>query len=131
MLAELEGEEEMEASVSEERGDGLKLAMLGLIEPEDGEEQSGATKGLRLRLECTGWSAPFAVAAPVDSGPVHMPLKDTWSLISARQNNRGMEVGVRVQVARGRFHRTKTITLSPRYVLVNLLPDALHVRQVP
>ena len=40
-----------------------------------------------------------------------------------------MQVGVAIQSVGGRFHRTKTITLTPRYIIVNNLGVALDVRQ--
>ena len=47
----------------------------------------------------------------------------------ARSLDRRVQVGVAIRSARGRFHRTKTITLTPRYILVNQLPLAIEVRQ--
>ena len=93
------------------------------------EEHARASGTVQMRMACTAWSEPFAVtgSSAMDTGAVEMEVVS--SAVAAGRQSRGMEVGVAVTVARGAFHRTKIITLTPRYLIVNRMNRAVQVRQ--
>lgn len=49
--------------------------------------------------------------------------------ISGTRRKLVVEVGVAVRVAQGKFHRTKTVTIAPRNIIVNKTPHTLELRQ--
>eukprot|EP00960_Hanusia_phi_P036330 752273-Hanusia_phi.AAC.2 len=123
-LAEMEREESADWIVAG-RTDGEALPNLQLFSCS--EINAGGRVGLRMRLDCTDWSDPFTMtgSSTMDTGKVELRLKRSGF---ARQSRR-MEVGVAIQPVRGKFHRSKCITITPRYVIVNQTGFPLQARQ--
>ena len=118
-------------AAEQEWSQGGHVKLFSLIAAPD-QAQKGVRSGVQIRLGCTGWSEAIAVtgSSAIDTGKVDLRYapKPAQAPGLARLN-RTVQVGVAIQSARGRFHRTKTITLTPRYLLVNQLPLAVLVRQ--
>jgi hypothetical protein len=130
-------QEALEAQVAAAEAEGVfdtnghvsqTLQMLSLDNNDDGKYSRQAS--MQLRLRGTTWSPPFAVtgSSSMDTGAVPMLVTDSQGFSGARRKI-VVEVGVAVRVARGKFHRTKTITVTPRHIIVNRTPHALDLRQ--
>ena len=115
------------------QGSHVKLFSLNSSELSSDSEwvKSGVQRsGVQIRLACTGWSEIVAVTgtSAIDTGKLNLRYAPRQAAGLARLN-RSVQLGVSIGSAPGRFHRTKTITLTPRYVLVNQLGVAVQVRQ--
>ena len=68
------------------------------------------------------WGKPISLESVGTDGSLSIEA-------DGRKAHQLYEVGVVIELLGGRFHRTKKITFSPRYVLVNRVQRNLYFRQ--
>ncbi|MGB1601691.1 MAG: hypothetical protein ACPIOQ_53670, partial [Promethearchaeia archaeon] len=129
-------DDELSSQLHLENGAHVKL--FSLVSTQEDEVKTGwrMQSGVQIRLGSSSWSEMIAVtgSSSVDTGIVKLRHGSGYGGRHSSDRlggrlNRELQLGVAIQSARGRFHRTKTITLTPRYVLVNQLPFPIEVRQ--
>lgn len=81
---------------------------------------------IRLKTADSIWSKPIGVDSAGTSGNVE--LKQRWN-VSNDKASRLYVLGVSIAVAEGKFRRTKVVTISPRFILMNGLERSIKVKQ--
>lgn len=85
----------------------------------DQEASTGAgSVFLRSSMEPGKWTSRFSIDTIGAKEAVHIPQSESQSL----------SIGVHVHLLSGRFKRTKVVTFSPHYVLINNTSNTLLVR---
>lgn len=75
-----------------------------------------------IKVANSKWSKPISLESVGTDGSLAIEA-------DGRKSHQLYEVGVVIELLGGRFHRTKKITFSPRYVLVNRVQRNLYFRQ--
>lgn len=76
----------------------------------------------------SGWSQAMGLDSAGTAGLIE--LKQQWN-VKSDSPRQLFVLGVSIAVAEGQFRRTKVITLTPRFVLINALGRTLKVKQRP
>ncbi len=122
------------------------LMMDYMTEPEEFNGRGCAF--MRMRVPGASWSSPFSYDQAGVEGALEIKCQQTSTILSwllpnehqkgaVTQTNelvggRGSQaftLGLSIKVAEGGFHRTKVVTLVPRYIIVNQMGGPLQVNQ--
>jgi len=79
-----------------------------------------------IKAADSAWSQPIGLDSAGTAGLIE--LKQQWNVTADRPRQVFM-LGVSINVAEGAFHRTKVITLTPRFILINALGRTLKIKQ--
>eukprot|EP01084_Bolivina_argentea_P123306 218517_1 len=121
------------------------LMMDYMTEPEEFNGRGYAF--IRARVPGASWSSPFSCDQAGVEGALEIKGQQTSTILSwllPNKRQKGAEVqtknlvghgsqafalGLSIKVAEGGFHRTKVVTLVPRYIIVNQMVGPLQVNQ--
>ncbi len=121
------------------------LMMDYMTEPEEFSGRGCAF--IRARVPGASWSSPFSCDQAGVEGALEIKGQQTstilsWLLPNKRQKgaetqtkklvghgSQAFALGLLIKVAEGGFHRTKVVTLVPRYIIVNQMVGPLQVNQ--
>ena len=96
-----------------------------------GIDSAGTTGEVEIKEESSNHSKSFSFQNFMGKSiSASTKTPDTWSINGDEVCQAAYSLGVSIDVARAPFHRTKVISIMPRFVVVNLIGRSLLVKQL-